>query len=65
VTRYHLALTSAGRPMQHGWWPVESVARSKFTTWVGFCLPDTRVTLVDEETGAVLAEWPGVVSGGS
>lgn len=59
--RYHLLLTTAGRPMQHGWWPVEATARAKFTTWIGSCsgLPEPRVTLVDEETGRVLATWPG------
>lgn len=58
--RFDLALTSAGRPVQHGWWPVEVTARSKFTAWVGSSggLPEPRVTLVDEETGRVLATWP-------
>lgn len=58
VSRFHLTLSSAGRIVQQGWWPDESVARGKFTTWVGFGLPDTRVTLVDEETGETLEEWP-------
>lgn len=58
--RYHLTLTSAGRPVMHGWWGSEPVARSKFTRWIGEhgTLPDARVTLVDEDTGAVLTEWP-------
>jgi len=32
---------------------------------VGSGVADARVTLVDEETGATLDEWPGVVGGGS
>lgn len=63
--RYHLLLTSGGRPVQHGWWGSEETARDKFRRWVGEHggLPDARVTLVDEETGATLTTWPGVVSG--
>jgi hypothetical protein len=64
--RYHLTLTSAGRPVAHGWWGSEAVARGKFKTWVGdWGRPGARVTLVDEETGAELDSWPrpGVVSG--
>lgn len=58
--RYHLTLTSAGRPMRHGWWGSETVARSKFARWIGQCdaLPDARVILVDEDTGTVLTDWP-------
>jgi hypothetical protein len=56
--RYHLTLSSAGRTVQQGWWPLESTARSKFREWVGSGVADARVTLVDEETGAVLTEWP-------
>ncbi|MEV0695490.1 hypothetical protein, partial [Streptomyces sp. NPDC050388] len=54
--RYHLILITAGRPTMHGWWGSEAVARDKFVVWVGVygALPDARVTLVDEETGAVL-----------
>ena len=66
--RFHLTLYSAGRPVQHGWWPLESTARSKFRDWVGSGVADARVMLVDEETGETLAEWPearpGVVGGG-
>ncbi|WP_171110579.1 MULTISPECIES: hypothetical protein [unclassified Streptomyces] len=58
--RYHLTLTSAGRPVQHGWWAVEETARRKFTAWVGdWGKPGARITLTDEETRAVLTEWPG------
>jgi hypothetical protein len=32
--RYHLTLTSTGRPVVHGWWGSETVARTQFTTWV-------------------------------
>lgn len=59
--RFHLTLTSAGRPVQHGWWASEVTARRKFTAWIGEHgnLPGARVTLVDEETGATLTAWPG------
>ena len=58
--RHHLPMIAAGRPTMHGWWGSEAVARSKFVAWVGAygALPDARVTLVDEETGAVLTMWP-------
>ena len=60
-SRFHLTLFSAGRVVQHGWWGDESTARGKFRDWVGSGVRDARVTLVDEETGTVLDEWPGVV----
>ncbi|MET8585284.1 hypothetical protein ABZX39_31040 [Streptomyces collinus] len=58
--RYHLLLRSGGRLVQHGWWGSEEVARDKFRRWIGEYggMPDARVTLTDEETGAVLAAWP-------
>ncbi|MEU9436622.1 hypothetical protein [Streptomyces sp. NPDC048252] len=63
--RYHLTLTSAGGPVQHGWWATEATARRKFTSWIGEWgeLPEARVVLVDEETGETLDDWPGVVGG--
>lgn len=57
--RFHVTLTSVGRPTMHGWWAVESTARGKVTEWIGLSKgPGARVTLVDEETGAVLTTWP-------
>ncbi|MFG2352560.1 hypothetical protein [Streptomyces sp. NPDC048521] len=58
--RYHLLLTSGGRPVQHGWWGSEATARRKFTRWIGEygSMPDARVALTDEETGTVLTSWP-------
>jgi hypothetical protein len=43
-----------------GWWPLEATARDQLTVWVGSWgeLPDARITLVDEETGTTLTEWP-------
>jgi hypothetical protein len=56
--RYHLTLTSAGRPVAQGWWGSEATACGKFTEWVGdWGKPGARVTLVDEETGATLTTW--------
>jgi hypothetical protein len=61
--RFHLTLTSDGRPMMHGWWAREATARAQVTTWIGSWgeLPGARVTLVDEETGATLTTWPDEV----
>ncbi|WP_439947148.1 hypothetical protein [Streptomyces sp. BBFR109] len=58
--RFHLQLTSGGRPVQHGWWRDETTARSKFAGWVGKHgdLSEPRVVLVDEVTGQELAAWP-------
>ncbi len=58
-SRYHLLLTLDGRPAQHGWWGSEATARRKFGAWVGeHGRPGVRVTLVDEEAGTTLTEWP-------
>lgn len=58
--RYHLLLTAAGRPVQHGWWGSGETSRRKFSRWVGEygSMPGARVTLVDEETGETLTTWP-------
>jgi len=44
----------------HGWWGSEETAREQLPVWVGSWseLPDARITLVDEETGATLTTWP-------
>lgn len=59
--RYHLTLTSDSQPAMHGWWASEATARRKLVSWIGGrgSLPGARVTLIDEETGATLTEWPG------
>ncbi|MFB7500003.1 hypothetical protein ACFC09_35890 [Streptomyces sp. NPDC056161] len=57
--RYRLTLTVAGRPVQHGWWASEAVARGKFASWVGeWGRPGARITLTDEVTGETLTTWP-------
>ena len=58
--RYHLTLTSAGRPVMHGYWGVRATADDKFRRWIGEhgSVDGARVTLVDEETGVVLTTWP-------
>jgi hypothetical protein len=57
--RYHLTLTSEGRPAMQGWWGSETVAREKMTSWIGsWGHPGARITLVDEDTGATLTTWP-------
>ncbi|MFF5553844.1 hypothetical protein [Streptomyces olivaceoviridis] len=51
---------SGGRPVQHGWWHREEVARDKFRRCVSdySSTPGARVSLFDDETGQVLATWP-------
>lgn len=46
--------------MMHGWWGSERTARDMIPVWVGSWgeLPDARISLVDEETGETLTEWP-------
>lgn len=58
--RYHLTLTSAGRPVAQGWWGSEAVAHAKFRDWIGEhgSIREARVTLVDEESGETLTTWP-------
>ncbi len=58
--RFHLALTVDGQQVMNGWWGSEETARRKFTRWIGehSTMPGARVTLTDEETGAVLTTWP-------
>lgn len=58
--RYHLVLSTAGRPAMHGWWAHEATARDMLPVWVGNWgdLPDARVVLVDEGDGRVIHSWP-------
>ncbi|MGW0583044.1 hypothetical protein ACWD25_45635 [Streptomyces sp. NPDC002920] len=57
--RYHLLLTSAGQPVQHGWWASDATARAKLARWIVEygSLPDAGITLVDEATGETLTTW--------
>lgn len=57
--RYHLPLAAGGRPVQHGWWGSEEIARDKFRRWLGKygSMPDANLTLADEQTGLALARW--------
>ncbi|MFD7465194.1 hypothetical protein [Streptomyces tendae] len=58
--RYQVTVTTGGGPLIQGWWGSEATARRKFASWVGEhgSRSGARVTLVDEETGVVLTEWP-------
>ena len=58
--RFHLIHSGGGRPVAHGWWSDEAVARSKFVVWVDQygSIAGTRITLVDEVEARMLAVWP-------
>ncbi|MFG2789113.1 hypothetical protein [Streptomyces sp. NPDC048419] len=58
--RYHLTLIAVDRPVAHGWWSDEKVARAKFVRWIGEygTIPGARLTLVDEDEARTLAIWP-------
>lgn len=58
--RFHLTLTVDGRAVAEGWWADETVARGRWSAWVGdFGRPGARVTFVDREDGGrVVAAWP-------
>ncbi|WP_432130680.1 hypothetical protein [Streptomyces tendae] len=58
--RYRVTVTIDGQPLVQGWWDDETVARRKYTAWIGEhgSRPGARVTLADEETGEQLTEWP-------
>ncbi|WP_122614500.1 hypothetical protein [Streptomyces sp. Tu 4128] len=58
--RYRVTATSAGRPAITGWWDREDVARGKSRDWGGQygSLPGAWITLIDEEQGVTLTEWP-------
>jgi hypothetical protein len=60
TNRYRVTVAIDGRQMLRGWWQDESVARRKFTGWVGEhgARRRARITLTDEETGATLTQWP-------
>lgn len=60
--RFHLTVSSTGRPVMHGWWSREATARDKFRDWIGAYggMPGARVLLV-ERTGAderLVECWP-------
>lgn len=57
---YRVTVDIDGQPLLQGWWDDETVARRKVASWIGEhgSRPGARVTLTDEETGAVLTEWP-------
>ncbi|WP_329472789.1 hypothetical protein OIE75_29995 [Streptomyces sp. NBC_01723] len=58
--RFRVTVTTDGEPLIQGWWDDKTVARRKFASWIGEhgSRPGARVTLVDEEAGRVLTEWP-------
>jgi hypothetical protein len=61
VDRYHLTLTTGGRPVMHGWWADLATAERKYTRWIGErgSREGARITLTDEaDGGRVLKAWP-------
>ena len=60
--RFHVTLSTAGRPVLDGWWDSEPTARRKFTGLVGEHGRDgVTIVLVDEDNGELLDSWPGPV----
>lgn len=58
--RYHLTLTTQGKPVMHGWWGDLATAERKYRSWIGehSSIDGIRVTLIDEQEQRVLASWP-------
>jgi hypothetical protein len=58
--RYHLTLSTGGRPVMHGWWGKRATAERKFSSWIGEhgSVSGARVVLVDEQEQRVLTSWP-------
>ncbi|WP_141203518.1 hypothetical protein [Streptomyces griseorubiginosus] len=60
--RFHLTVSSGGRPVMHGWWSREATARDKFRDWIGAygAMPAARLLLV-ERSGhdeRLVESWP-------
>ncbi|MFF3354086.1 hypothetical protein ACFYWN_15780 [Streptomyces sp. NPDC002917] len=59
--RYHLTLSTGGKPVMHGWWPGLAMAERKYLRWIGERggRAGARITLTDEAAGGrVLKAWP-------
>ncbi|MCX4596052.1 hypothetical protein OG819_42325 [Streptomyces sp. NBC_01549] len=58
--RYHLTLSTGGRPVMHGWWADLATAERKLSGWIGEhgSVTGARITLVDEQEQRVLESWP-------
>jgi hypothetical protein len=63
--RYHLLLSTGGRPVMHGWWGDRATAERKFRRWIGEhgSVSGARVVLVDEQEQRVLTSWPDEADG--
>jgi hypothetical protein len=63
--RYHLTLSTGGRPVMHGWWGKRATAERKFSSWIGErgSMPGVRIVLVDGLEQRVLASWPDEADG--
>lgn len=62
--RYHLTLTTEGKPVMHGWWGDLATAKRKYRSWIGehSNVDGARVTLIDEQEQRVLASWPEIAA---
>ena len=61
TSRFHLTLTTGGKPVMHGWWPDLATAERKFAAWKNERggRAGARITLTDEADGEqVLKAWP-------
>ncbi|WP_328974195.1 hypothetical protein [Streptomyces canus] len=59
---FHLVLTSAGRPVMHGWWSDGATAERKFSEWIGShsAIKGAAVVLAERSADGerVLMSWP-------
>ena len=60
--RFHVTVSSVGRPIMHGWWAAPATARNKFRDWIGEYskMPEVYITLT-ERAGTdelLLTSWP-------
>ncbi len=58
---FYLTLTSAGRPVMHGWWSDEATAERKFSEWIGShsAIEAAAVVLAEQSVDGerVLMSW--------
>ncbi|MGC5005206.1 hypothetical protein [Streptomyces sp. DT203] len=59
--RFHLTLSTGGKPVMRGWWPDLATAERKYLRWISERggRDGAQITLTDEaDGGRVLKSWP-------